>query len=77
MFDQLGPGLVTGAADDDPSGISTYSQAVSNSGSICCPASLTDLTMAASSPQSRFSPERPSRIRESSEDKQIIGESNA
>jgi len=23
----LGPGLVTGAADDDPSGISTYSQA--------------------------------------------------
>lgn len=26
-FDQLGPGLVTGAADDDPSGIATYSQA--------------------------------------------------
>jgi NRAMP (natural resistance-associated macrophage protein)-like metal ion transporter len=25
--DQLGPGLVTGAADDDPSGIATYSQA--------------------------------------------------
>ena len=24
---QLGPGLVTGAADDDPSGIATYSQA--------------------------------------------------
>ena len=23
----LGPGLVTGAADDDPSGIATYSQA--------------------------------------------------
>ena len=23
---QLGPGLVTGAADDDPSGIATYSQ---------------------------------------------------
>ena len=23
----LGPGLVTGAADDDPSGIGTYSQA--------------------------------------------------
>src|SRR5690242_3772041 len=23
----LGPGLITGAADDDPSGISTYSQA--------------------------------------------------
>src|ERR1700761_4209058 len=27
LFDQLGPGLVTGAADDDPSGIATYSQA--------------------------------------------------
>jgi NRAMP (natural resistance-associated macrophage protein)-like metal ion transporter len=26
-FQQLGPGLVTGAADDDPSGIATYSQA--------------------------------------------------
>lgn len=26
-FHQLGPGLVTGAADDDPSGIATYSQA--------------------------------------------------
>ena len=26
-FDQLGAGLVTGAADDDPSGIATYSQA--------------------------------------------------
>ena len=26
-LDQLGPGLVTGAADDDPSGIATYSQA--------------------------------------------------
>jgi NRAMP (natural resistance-associated macrophage protein)-like metal ion transporter len=26
-FGQLGPGLVTGAADDDPSGIATYSQA--------------------------------------------------
>jgi Mn2+/Fe2+ NRAMP family transporter len=25
--EQLGPGLVTGAADDDPSGIATYSQA--------------------------------------------------
>ena len=24
---QLGPGLTTGAADDDPSGIATYSQA--------------------------------------------------
>jgi Mn2+/Fe2+ NRAMP family transporter len=27
LFDQLGPGLITGAADDDPSGIATYSQA--------------------------------------------------
>jgi NRAMP (natural resistance-associated macrophage protein)-like metal ion transporter len=26
LFEQLGPGLVTGAADDDPSGIATYSQ---------------------------------------------------
>src|SRR5690348_10396314 len=25
FFKQLGPGLITGAADDDPSGISTYS----------------------------------------------------
>src|SRR5436309_4113933 len=27
MWQALGPGLVTGAADDDPSGIATYSQA--------------------------------------------------
>ena len=27
FFRLLGPGLVTGAADDDPSGIATYSQA--------------------------------------------------
>ena len=27
FFEQLGPGLITGAADDDPSGIATYSQA--------------------------------------------------
>src|SRR6476619_1025916 len=26
-IEELGPGLVTGAADDDPSGIATYSQA--------------------------------------------------
>jgi Mn2+/Fe2+ NRAMP family transporter len=26
FFAALGPGLVTGAADDDPSGIATYSQ---------------------------------------------------
>ena len=27
MADRLGPGLITGAADDDPSGLATYSQA--------------------------------------------------
>src|ERR1700676_2101231 len=27
IFWKLGPGLITGAADDDPSGIATYSQA--------------------------------------------------
>jgi Mn2+/Fe2+ NRAMP family transporter len=27
IWQALGPGLVTGAADDDPSGIATYSQA--------------------------------------------------
>ena len=27
MLKELGPGLITGAADDDPSGIATYSQA--------------------------------------------------
>ena len=27
LLQKLGPGLVTGAADDDPSGIATYSQA--------------------------------------------------
>jgi NRAMP (natural resistance-associated macrophage protein)-like metal ion transporter len=27
LADQLGPGLITGAADDDPSGLATYSQA--------------------------------------------------
>src|SRR5216684_4702021 len=27
LFRLLGPGLITGAADDDPSGIATYSQA--------------------------------------------------
>ena len=27
FFRRLGPGLVTGAADDDPSGIATYTQA--------------------------------------------------
>ena len=32
VFRLLGPGLVTGAADDDPSGIATYSQAGSQFG---------------------------------------------
>jgi Mn2+/Fe2+ NRAMP family transporter len=27
IFHRLGPGLITGAADDDPGGIATYSQA--------------------------------------------------
>lgn len=27
LVDSLGPGLITGAMDDDPSGIATYSQA--------------------------------------------------
>jgi Mn2+/Fe2+ NRAMP family transporter len=31
-FHRLGPGIVTGAADDDPSGIGTYSQAGAQSG---------------------------------------------
>jgi hypothetical protein len=26
LLKQLGPGIITGAADDDPSGIATYSQ---------------------------------------------------
>src|SRR4026208_1088746 len=32
----LGPGLVTGAADDDPSGIATYSQAGAQFGFALC-----------------------------------------
>ena len=32
LFRQLGPGLITGAADDDPSGIATYSQAGAQAG---------------------------------------------
>jgi len=32
LTEQLGPGLVTGAADDDPSGIATYSQAGAQAG---------------------------------------------
>jgi hypothetical protein len=32
----LGPGLVTGASDDDPSGIATYAQAGAQYGFGCC-----------------------------------------
>ncbi|MBV8154562.1 MAG: hypothetical protein JOY98_09085 [Candidatus Eremiobacteraeota bacterium] len=32
FFEILGPGLITGAADDDPSGISTYSVAGATTG---------------------------------------------
>jgi NRAMP (natural resistance-associated macrophage protein)-like metal ion transporter len=32
LLKQLGPGLITGAADDDPSGIATYSQAGAQAG---------------------------------------------
>jgi len=34
LFDELGPGLITGAADDDPSGIATYSIAGASLGFI-------------------------------------------
>jgi Mn2+/Fe2+ NRAMP family transporter len=33
LIKKLGPGLITGAADDDPSGIATYSQARRSVGS--------------------------------------------
>src|SRR5579862_8724874 len=32
LFKRLGPGFITGAADDDPSGIATYSQAGAQAG---------------------------------------------
>jgi len=32
LFKKLGPGIITGAADDDPSGIATYSQAGAQAG---------------------------------------------
>jgi hypothetical protein len=37
FFRMLGPGIITGAADDDPSGIATYSQtgAQFGSGPLC------------------------------------------
>src|ERR1700726_902700 len=36
LFRMLGPGLVTGAADDDPSGIATYSQGGAQFGYALC-----------------------------------------
>lgn len=33
LTNHLGPGLITGAADDDPSGLATYSQAGAQFGS--------------------------------------------
>ena len=41
LLSVLGPGLVTGASDDDPSGIATYSQAGAQFGyssglGVCC-----------------------------------------
>jgi Mn2+/Fe2+ NRAMP family transporter len=35
FFKVLGPGLITGAADDDPSGIATYSIAGAQHGTRC------------------------------------------
>jgi len=35
LFTSLGPGLITGAADDDPSGIATYLRWERNSVSRC------------------------------------------
>jgi Mn2+/Fe2+ NRAMP family transporter len=35
LFQRLGPGLIAGAADDDPSGIATYLQAALSSASTC------------------------------------------
>lgn len=36
LGDRLGAGLITGAADDDPSGIATYSQGARNLAVACC-----------------------------------------
>jgi NRAMP (natural resistance-associated macrophage protein)-like metal ion transporter len=36
LFGRLGPGLITGASDDDPSGIATYSQAGAQFGYAMC-----------------------------------------
>ena len=35
LRDIMGPGLITGASDDDPSGIATYSQAGAVSSFLC------------------------------------------
>jgi hypothetical protein len=36
LLGQLGPGLITGASDDDPSGIATYSQTGAQFGYAMC-----------------------------------------
>jgi Mn2+/Fe2+ NRAMP family transporter len=36
FFKSLGPGVITGAADDDPSGIATYSIAGAQLGTSLC-----------------------------------------
>lgn len=36
LLARLGPGLITGASDDDPSGIATYSQAGAQFGYAMC-----------------------------------------
>ena len=36
LLGRLGPGLITGASDDDPSGIATYSQAGAQFGYAMC-----------------------------------------
>src|SRR6266496_1998859 len=36
LLGRLGPGLITGASDDDPSGIATYSQAGAHFGYAMC-----------------------------------------
>jgi len=36
LLKTFGPGLITGASDDDPSGIATYSQVGASSATACC-----------------------------------------
>src|SRR5438552_17222500 len=45
FFANLGPGLITGAADDDPSGISTYSVAGASFGYLSLWTSLLSLPL--------------------------------